>query len=142
MFRCIPTSRLKPIIDNLLLEYREETAPKDKGISALARDIGVDSRRLALVVNEEQANFTFDFVDKILTRLDLLYLWHMPAEAGGLSDYYYPDIPPAPAPDSVDQSRRRTLNLAKQASRSRGISWMDALHEKALREEEEQGVAA
>lgn len=105
MFRCIPVDRLRAFVEKYIREHYE-LDEFDTGKTQFSFDSGVPERRVYSILTEEQANFSFDFVDRMLTRLDCVHVWHLPREMGGFKDYFEPDIPPAPA---VPTDRQRLV---------------------------------
>lgn len=103
MFRCIPTSRLKAFVEKYIEEHYE-TAEGNKGKLQFSYDSGIPYRRVYGILREEHPNFSFDFVDRMLTNLDCVFMWHQPKEAGGFADYYECDEPPAPAVATESQA--------------------------------------
>jgi hypothetical protein len=135
MFRCIPTQRVKEFVEHYIsTNYEMDEASGDEGYTQFAFDSGVPYRRVYGIRQVEFPNLSFDFVDRMLTNLDMTHMWHLPPEEGGFSDYYHVDIPPAPAEQTPEQRRRRSDDNARRRARKSGQDYMDVLYERALGE--------
>lgn len=118
-YRCIPSTRVKEFIDNYVKDNYEED--KDvKGYDRFAHEVGIHPRRIFGIRNLENANVRFDTVDRILTRLDMVHLWHVAPEDGGFADYYEVDVPPSPAKATPDQEAR--LEKGRERKRKRKVA--------------------
>lgn len=115
MFRCIPADRLKAFVEKYIREHYE-LDEFDTGKTQFSFDSGVPQRRVYAILEEEQANFSFDFVDRMLTRLDCVHFWHLTEEQGGFRDYFEPDIPPAPAVPTEKQKLVMSGNRHRKAA--------------------------
>lgn len=134
MYRCLPTERVKAFIEHYVASnYGEDEAAWRK----FSDDCGVNVRYIYTIRQEYQANVSFDLVDKMLARLDMLHLWRSSPENGGFSDYYLPDVPPAPAELSVKQLRRAFDEKARltRSVKSGEVAQIDKLHEWALEDD-------
>ena len=123
-FRCIPTPRVKEFINNYIANhYARETDGSSfdcKGVREFAHDVGVHERRITAIRNLENANIRFETVDRILTRLDMVHLWHVAPEDGGFADYYEVDVPPSPATATPEQEAR--LEKGRERKRKRKVA--------------------
>ena len=130
-FRCVPTLRVKAFVEGYMAaNYPEDESPIDR----FCFDSGQNSRYILRIRSLEMPNVPFNKFDEILTNLGCLHIWHLPAEEGGFADYYYPDIPPAPAEMNPEQSRRNLVLRAKRDAKRRGAHWLDLLHERAMQD--------
>lgn len=79
----VPKRRLRPLVE-------AELARMGGDVDALAARCGVDGSTIRDIVREDprRAGMQFEFGDRILTGLGLMYLWHVPAEQGGFGDVY------------------------------------------------------
>ena len=121
--RLIPSDRVKIFIEhyishNYAIERNAEGAILDKGISRFARETNVAERRLYGIIQQEQANVSFEIVDRILTALDREYLWYWEPEEGGFSDYYGDD-PPPPAEPTKAQKEWKARDYRRRAARKK-----------------------
>lgn len=91
---------------------------------------GVPARRIYGILYEEGPTTTFDTVDRILIGLDLMALWHLGPEEGGLADYYEATLenPAPPLPEHTpaqrayaDKHNARRLKAKKKRERELGI---------------------
>lgn len=116
--RRIPSARVAALLRR---ELGDPPGVSDPCIASaytrLAEASGVGTRRIHSIVTEEFANVTFQVVDKILTGLDRVDLWHLPEELGGLADYYESDEPPPPADLTPEQLERGRAHRARRRQR-------------------------
>ena len=75
--RSVPAARLVPVIEQWL----------DEGY-ARSELRGADGRRVYSILAGETTSVGFDVADRLLTRMGLPHLWHLPADQGGLEDVY------------------------------------------------------
>lgn len=118
MFRCIPADRLKAFIERYIAA-NYELEDHNRGITQFSFDSGIPARRIYAILEQENANFSFSLVDRMLTRLDCVHVWHLSEEEGGFRDYYENDIPPAPATPTPEQLRLNADRSAKRSVRKR-----------------------
>jgi hypothetical protein len=118
LFRSVPTARVKAFIESYI-ETNYERDEGDFGYTQFAFDSGMNSRRVNGIRNEERPNVTFDSVDRMLTNLNMLHVWHLPKEDGGFADYYEPDIPPAPVEPNEKQMEYMVYDRALKAARKK-----------------------
>lgn len=135
-YRCVPTVRVKAFLE----QYAADTYGTEDRWARLAKDSGINERRLYGIRQELNPNVTFSLFDKILTGLDMLHVWYAEPEDGGFADYYLSDIPPAPAEPSVAQARNGFEESVRRchAVMNKGVSVLDHIHGRAL----EENVAA
>jgi len=116
LFRSVPTVRVKEFIENYI-KANYELDESDFGYTQFAFDSGMNPRRITSIRLEERPNVTFNCVDRMLTNLNMLHIWHLPKEQGGFADYYEPDIPPAPAEPNEKQIEYMAYDRALKAAR-------------------------
>ena len=116
MFRCIPTSRVKAFVEKYI-EDNYELEKGDQGFLQFSHDSGVHYRRVYAINREEVANLSFDFVDRMLTSLDCVHVWHLSEEMGGFADYYECDEPPAPARSTERQQTLKAEAVVRKRKR-------------------------
>ena len=85
----IPTSRLADAIRPVVARL---------GPTKVAAITGLAERRIYAVMVCQYPNCSLQTADTILTRLEMVDLWHLPPEHGGLADVYpdWPDDGPRP----------------------------------------------
>lgn len=135
-YRCVPTVRVKAFIE----QYAESTYPEEGRWEQFSKDCGVTSRQIYNIRTNHRPNVNFDMFDRILTRLNMIWVWRASPEDGGFADYYLPDVPPEPAKPTMQQSRsifEETIRRARGVISGRN-TWLDEIHERALEEENQR----
>ena len=114
----IPTARIAEILKKWMSEYkasRYDNGSHDKGMSQIEALTGIKPRRIQAILKEEGPTVLFDTADRLLCGLDLVGLWHISAEEGGLADWYEADeenpLPalPSPTPEQAAYARKHNL---------------------------------
>ena len=104
----LPTERVAVIMERAAEQAGFAPGERNNGSRDwLAHRTGLGGRRVYGILGREAPTVTFDTVDKILIGLDLLDLWHIPAEEGGLADFYEATLenPAPPLPEHTPEQR-------------------------------------
>lgn len=85
----IPAGRLSPLVNAYLDRFRSDRDPHAVGAyRTLAERAGVSTKTLQRIANVTRPRVDTDTADRVVTALDRSYLWHIPADQGGLADLY------------------------------------------------------
>ena len=116
----IPTARLAEVIRKWMDRYRDavhDNGSHDKGIHQIEALTGIKPRRIQAILKEEGPTVLFDTADRILCGLDLVGLWHVAPEKGGLADWYEADeenpLPALPAATPQQSTIARKWNVKR-----------------------------
>lgn len=141
----LPTSRIAEILRRAAAEAGfplDETT--SGGREWITHRTGVPVRRVYGILIEEGPTVTFDTVDRILIGLDLMDLWHLSPEEGGLADFYEASeenpAPPLPKHNARQRAHAKKYNDRRNARLRRQRAEL-AAKRRAWLDEEEMAVA-